>query len=458
MRLEDTDVERTSEEYAQAMCEGFRWLGIDWDEGPAFGDEPEKGGCGPYRQSQRKEIYRREAFRLLEEGKAYRCFCTKEELEADRQRAIAEKWPNIGYSGRCRRLTQKEIEAKGNAPFAIRFVVPEGETVVEDLVQGTVRTNHREFDDFVILKPNGDPVFHLAVVVDDAWMGITHVIRGDDHLTNAPKHVMLFRALGHPVPQFAHLPLVLDEQGAKYSKRNRGANVLDWRDDGFLPEALINYVALLGWMPAEDGREVFTRDELIQAFDLKRLGASAAKFNRKKLEWLNGQHIRRLPVTDLCDRAVHFLEKAGFDTSLRPRGWLEGMMAIYQERLPTLKDIVQQADFFFVEPQSYEQEAAEKYWKTERILDRMGQIREILHRAEPFTHEAVKAAFQAQADQDGVTLGQYVHPTRLALTGRSVGPGLFELVELLGKDAAVRRIDRAIEYIKGLGVNQQWAT
>lgn len=454
LRLEDTDVERTSEEYVQGMCEGLRWLGIDWDEGPAFGDEPEKGEYGPYRQSQRKHLYRQEAMRLLDEGKAYRCFCTKEELDKERDAARLQKRSYIGYSGKCRRLSPREIAARGDVPFAIRFKVPEGETVLEDLVQGTVRVNNREFDDFVILKPTGDPVFHLAVVVDDGLMGITHVIRGDDHLTNAARHLMLFRALGYGVPKFAHLPLVLDEQGRKYSKREHGANVLDWRDDGYLPETLVNYVALLGWTPAEDGREVFTRQELIEAFDLSRLGASAAKFDRKKLDWLNGQHIRKLSAEALRDRLVPFLERAGYDVSQKPPHWLAQLAAIYQERIPTLREIADQADFFFKEPEEYEEKAVRKYWRQDGIGNRMETIRGVVRTVEPFTHDALKAACQAKAEAEGLALGHYVHPMRLALTGRSVGPGLFELAELLGRETCLARIERSIEYIAQLGVEK----
>ena len=255
LRLEDTDAARSSEEYAEAMCEGFRWLGIDWDEGPAFAGEPEKGAYGPYRQSERKDLYCREAERLVTEGKAYKCFYTKEETDALREQANSE----AGYLKRVstwRDASPEDVVAMGDAPYAVRFRVPDGETVVTDLVQGEVRTNNREIDDFVIVRPNGDPLFHLAVVVDDGLMKITHVIRGDDHLTNCARHVMLFEALGYDMPRFAHLPMVLDEHGKKYSKRLHGANVLDWRDDGYLPETMINYVALLGWRPSEEDQEV----------------------------------------------------------------------------------------------------------------------------------------------------------------------------------------------------------
>lgn len=447
LRLEDTDAERSSEEYAEAMCEGFRWLGIDWDEGPEFAGQPEKGACGPYRQSLRKELHRKEALRLFAEGKAYKCFCSKEELEAAREAAMREKRPPR-YSGKCRDLTAEEIAAQGDRPYSLRFKVQSGETVIDDLVQGTVRVDNKEFDDFIILRPNGEPIFHLAVVVDDGTMKVTHVLRGDDHLTNAARHVMLFDALGYARPQFAHLPMVLDEHGKKYSKRLHGANVLDWRDDGYLPETLINYVALLGWTPAEEGRELFTRDELIEAFDINRLGKSAAKFDLKKLQWINGQHIRRLSPAELRDRVMPIMQRAGLDTAGKTPEWLARMAAICQEKIPTLNDIVAYTDFFFSEPSQYEEKAVKKQWDKPDAADRMERIAETVASVEPWTADAIKQAFESLAEQTGQALGQFVHPTRLALTGKSVGPGLFELTELLGKEAVARRFAQALSYIR----------
>jgi glutamyl-tRNA synthetase len=445
LRLEDTDAERSSEEFATAMCEGFHWLGIDWDEGPEFGDVPAKGDHGPYRQSQRKALHVREANRLLAEGKAYKCFATTDEMDA-----LRAEHKLIKNEGKWRDVSAEDVAAMGDAPFVIRFKVPEGETVIRDLVQGEVRTNNREIDDFVIVKANGDPLFHLAVVVDDGLMGVTHVIRGDDHLTNCTRHVMLFNALGYPLPQFAHLPMVLDEQGKKFSKRLHGANVLDWRDDGYLPETIINYVALLGWTPAEENRELFARDELVQAFDMKRLGGSAAKFDRKKLDWLNGQHIRRLSPEALRDLLVPVLERAGFDLSGKSPEWLAQLALVCQEKLPTLNDIVRLADFFFIEPSEYEEKAVRKQWSGPEAGERLVEIKSLVSSCEPFTHDTLKAAFEARAQEAESSLGPYVHPARLAFTGKSVGPGLFELAELLGREACLHRLDRAAAFVATL--------
>ncbi len=449
LRLEDTDVERSKDEYAEVLCDCLQWLGLDWDEGPAFAHVPAKGDYAPYRQSQRGELYRGEANRLLDESKAYKCFCSKEELDAERERAAAEKRPPR-YNRKCRNLSPEELGAKGDAPFAIRFKVMEGVTEIDDVVQGIVRTDNKEVDDFIILRPSGDPIFHLAVVVDDGLMKVTHVIRGDDHLTNAARHVMLFKALGYDVPIFCHHPLVHDEKGQKYSKRLPGANVLDWRKDGYLPEALINYLALLGWTPS-DGRELLSLDELAEQFSIERLSASPSRFDLKKAQWLNGQHMRMLSVEALRDRVLPVLDKAGFDTSGKSSEWLTRMAAICQEKLRTLNDIVPYTDFFFVEPVAYEEKPARKLWSGADALDVMRTIRDTMLALEVWSADALKQRYEEVAESTGQGVGHYIHPTRLALTGKSVGPGLYELAELLGKETCVARIDRAIVYIEQLG-------
>ncbi|MCX8065706.1 MAG: glutamate--tRNA ligase [Candidatus Hydrogenedentes bacterium] len=447
LRLEDTDAERTDEQYVQGMCEGFKWLGIEWDEGPPFGDIPEKGEYGPYRQSQRKHIYRKEAYRLLEEGKAYKCYCSKQELEQ-----YKDDTGNLYYPGFCRNLTPERIREKGDAPYVIRFKVPEGETIVEDLIQGTVRFNNNQYDDFIILRANGDPVFHLAVVVDDIYMKISHVIRGDDHLTNAPRHIMLFRALGADLPKFAHHPLVHDEQGRKFSKRMHGANVLDWRDDGYLPEAIINYVALLGWTSEEENKEFFTLQELLEKFTLERISKSASRFDRRKLEWLNGLHIRNLPVDDLRDRLIPILEKHGFNTSTKSKDWLTKLAKICQEKLPTLNRIVFLSDFFFKDFETYEPEGEKKWWsQPEIVISQFNLILEKIKNIESWDCDNIKKAFEEICSQQNIKIGALVNPTRLAITGKTIGPGFFELTELLGKEKTIERLIKAIAYLKNKG-------
>ncbi len=451
LRLEDTDAERSDEQFVMAMCEGFHWLGIDWDEGPEFGDVPQKGERGPYRQSRRIDIHREHVQRLLDAGRAYKCFATKEELEEMREAQKAAGKPPR-YDGRWRDASPEQVaeaEAAGKS-YVVRFRVPEGTTTLHDLVQGDVLQKNSEFDDFVIQKPDGSPIFHLAVVVDDATMGITHVIRGDDHMTNAIRHIMLFEALEYPVPHFAHLPMVLDERGKKYSKREHGANVLDWRQDGFLPDALINYVALLGWTPAEEGRELFTREELIPLFTPDRFGKSSARFDRKKLEWLNGQHIRMLAPEKLRDMLLPILHAAGFDTSGKTEAWLTQMAAICQEKIPTLNAIVEYTDFFFREISEYEEKGVRKHFKRAGAKEHLEAIAGMLRETEPWNAAALKARFETRAESEGTSLGQYVHPARLALTGKTIGPGLFELAELLGRDTCIERVEGARRFAAAL--------
>lgn len=453
LRLEDTDVERTEEQYVHAMCEGFKWLGIDWDEGPEFGDEPEKGDYGPYRQSMRGHLYKQEAARLLAEGKAYRCFCTKEELDAQRELAAQEKRPPR-YSGKCRNLTPDEINAKGEAPYCVRFRVPEGETVVDDIIQGPVRFNNKEYDDFIIVKPNGDAIFHLAVVVDDGLMKISHVIRGDDHLTNAGRHVMLFDALGYPLPRFAHTPLVHDEFGKKFSKRLHGANVLDWREDGYLPETMINYIALLGWTSEEEGREFFSLDDLKRLFSLKRLTKSPARFDRKKLDWLNGQHIRMLTPEQLCDRVLPILRAQGLDVDSRPKDWLVALASICQEKIPTLNHIVPFTDFFFRNVEEYDAKGAQKYFLQPDSRLWVQSALDCMESLESWSHDTLKASYERAAEKANIKIGALVNTTRLSLTGKTVGPGLYELAELLGREQAIDRMKRALAFIDASGETQ----
>lgn len=460
LRLEDTDADRTDEGFVEAMCQGFKWLGIDWDEGPAFGDEDEKGEYGPYRQSERVALHRAAIARLVEEGKAYRCFCTKEKLDAERERARAEK-RNPRYKGTCRGLDAAEAARRADERHVVRFKVPEGATVIQDIVQGDVRVENSEFDDFVIAKPNGDPIFHLAVVVDDAEMKITHVIRGDDHLTNATRHIMLFEALGYPVPQFAHLPMVLDERGRKFSKRRRsGANVLDWKKMGYLPETIINYVVLQGWT-AGDNREVYTRDELKEAFSLERLGKSPAKFDLKKLQWLNGQHIRKLKVEDLRDRIVETLNERleerkdkDIDPSSKSGEWLTRMAEVCQEKLSTLHvdEIVGMTDFFFVQPTEFDPKAVKKQWTNDDSIKVMEAIHAALDGVENWKAESIRQALDTLRKKTGHGFGKYVHSMRLALTGKSVGPGVFELAELLGKETCLERTEPSIVEVEALAL------
>ncbi len=448
LRLEDTDAERSKEEYAKIMGEALTWLGIAWDEGPGFDGAPDTGEYGPYRQSQRTDLYLKEIQRLLDAGKAYKCFWTKEEIETEREQARAEK--RAPKRSPWRDASAEDVDAQGDKPYAIRFRVPEkGVTALDDILQGVVKVDNKEIDDFLIVKPNGDPVFHVAVVVDDGLMKVSHVIRGDDHLTNAAKHVLLFEALGYDLPKFAHHPLVHDEHGKKYSKRLHGANVLDWREDGYLPETIVNYLALLGWAPADD-REVFSPEELIQEFSIERMSLSPARFDLKKIQWLNGQHIRKLSVEELRNRLVPIMENAGLDVASKSEEWLSQMTVICQEKIATLNDIVSFTGFFFADPTEYEEKAVKKHLKKAGVLQRMEALTDKLRAQQDWTTAPLHDAFKALTETLEVGFGKLIHPARLAFTGKSVGPGLFELAELLGKETCLARLERAMEYVKSL--------
>jgi nondiscriminating glutamyl-tRNA synthetase len=425
------------------VFEALRWLGLTWDEGPEVG-----GDFGPYVQSQRMELYREKADLLLRQGKAYKCFCTPQELEAERERARKEKRPPR-YSGKCRELTAAQIEQRAGDPFVVRFRVPAGRTVFRDLVYGETAFNNAEIGDFVILKANGMPTFHLAVVADDIAMHISHVIRGEGHLSNTPRHVLLFQALESTLPQFVHLPLILGHDGKPLSKRHGATNVLQFREEGFLPEALVNYLALLGWSPGDD-REVLSVDELVELFSLDGLTKAAGVFNYKKLRWLNGQHIRRLGKKDFAERVRSVLQQNGFlqpELTDEQERWTQRLAEVCQEKIAVLNDIISYSDFFFTPVEEYEEKGMKKHWSKKEVAGILLQLAAALGEVAPFLEPEIEAACRRIVEQNGMKLGDLIHPARLALTGKTVGPGFYAVVELLGKEESVKRLQRAAKYI-----------
>ena len=444
LRIEDTDVERHTPGAIEVIFESLRWLGLTWDEGPEVGG----GGDGPYFQSQRLELYREKIQILLSQGKAYKCFCTPEELETEREKARKEKRPPR-YSGKCRNLTQAQLGARGSEPYVARFRVPEGTTVFTDLVYGETSFNNVEIGDFVIQKANGTPTFHLAVVVDDIAMRISHVIRGEGHLSNTPRHVLLFHALGEPLPQFVHLPLILGQDGKPLSKRHGATNVLQFREEGFLPEVMVNYLALLGWSPGDD-REVLSVEELAELFALEGLKKSAGVFNHKKLRWLNGQHIRRLDRGDFAARVRSVLQREGFlpsDLTPELEQWTARLAEVCQEKITVLNDIVPYSDFFFNPVTEYEEKGVRKRWSKDGVSDMLLQLAETFDEISDFREHEIEAACTKRVEQNDMKLGDLIHPARLALTGKTVGPGFYAVVELLGKAESVERLKAAVQYI-----------
>ncbi|MBI5286387.1 MAG: glutamate--tRNA ligase [Deltaproteobacteria bacterium] len=441
LRIEDTDVARSTEESIRAILEGMEWLGLHWDEGPYF-------------QSQRFDLYREHAYKLLKDDKAYKCYCTPEELEARRQEALKQgKAPK--YDGRCRELKnppqspfgkggEKEIpplEKGGKGGFAIRFKSPQtGVTLVKDHIKGVVAFENSEIDDLIILRSDGTPTYNLCVVVDDATMGITHVIRGDDHLNNTPKQILLYEALGYPIPGFAHLPMILGADKTRLSKRHGATSVMAYKEMGYLPEAMLNYLARLGWSYGD--QEIFSIAELIEKFTLEDVGKSSGVFNPEKLLWLNAHYIKEGKPEVIANLAAPFLEARGYRVGER----LPKIVKTLQERSKTLVEMADVAGFYFKEEVIYDEKAAGKFLTPEMATIFQGLV-ERLEVLEPFTQDTIQGVFQEIMKERNLKLGGIAQPVRVALTGGTVSPGVFEMIEAMGKEMTISRLKRAIWHI-----------
>jgi glutamyl-tRNA synthetase len=426
LRIEDTDRDRSTEEAIQAILEGMTWVGLDWDE-------------GPFRQTERMDLYRQHAMQLFEQGKAYWCVCTAEELELRRKEALA-KGHSQKYDGRCR--TKGITEPSGEA--ALRFKAPqEGETVIDDLVKGRVVFDNTVLDDLIILRSNGYPTYNFSVVVDDALMGVTHVIRGDDHLTNTPRQIPMFQALGFAVPKFGHLPMILGSDKARLSKRHGATSVLAYRDMGYLPEAVVNYLARLGWSHGD--QEIFTRRELIEKFDFKHVQSSSAVFNPEKMLWVNEQYIKQSEPGQVARLLIPFLEQAGLknDVSAVPPEWLARLVVMVRERTKTLAEMVTWVTPYFGPDPSMDEEAAKKF-----LTSAVGPaLTKLIARfeAEPTFHkEQWETIFKQVVDEQGLKMGQLAQPVRVALTGRTASPGLFDVMDILGRERTLARLKKGL--------------
>ncbi len=454
MRMEDTDAARSTVEHERDILENLHWLGIEWDEGPEVAGQPARGPYAPYRQMQRMPLYQEAAERLLSEDRAYRCYCSREQLDADRH-AQEQSHEAPHYVGRCARLSADERharEADGIRPV-VRFRIGEGKVAFDDLVRG-----HVEFDttalggDLIILRSDGTPLYHFTVAVDDATMAISHVIRGEDHLSNTPKHILLFRALGAQIPQFAHLPLILNPDRTKMSKRKSQTAVSAYRAEGFVREAMVNYLALLGWASGTE-EELFSLNELTQRFDLDRVHSGGAVFDRERLEWLNGQWIRRLPAEDLVARTAPFLDAhllaraaAGTRTRTPQEAELHALVPLIQERLPTLGAIGELVDFLFIEDLALDPGVlVPKRWDPETTLIALSAAREVIAGigAVSFEAEELEPPLRALAAEHGWKPGDLFMALRVAATGRTATPPLFDTMVALGRDRTLRRLDAA---------------
>jgi nondiscriminating glutamyl-tRNA synthetase len=455
-RLEDTDQARSTLAYEQDIIDELHWLGLTWDEGPAVADEPERGTFGPYRQMQRLERYKQAADRLLAEDKAYLCYCSPEELDSARKRQeAAREAPR--YDGRCAHLTPSErsaFAAEGREPV-IRFRIPPDRLIAfDDIVRGHVEIDTSALGgDMVIVRSDGTPLYHFTVAVDDAAMAITHVIRGEDHLSNTPKHILLFEALGAPIPQFGHLPLILNPDRTKMSKRKSQTAVADYRTQGFIPEAFVNYLALLGWSTGTE-EEILSLAELIERFDLSSVNRAGAVFDRDRLEWLNGQWIRRLPPEELIDRLRPYMEReldAGRIEWTPSEGEMRALLPVVQERLPTLAAVGELIGFIFVKDVDPDPALmVPKRWDAATAVTGLRLARHTIAEVGPVSWEAdeIEPPLRRLVEARGWKAGDLFMAIRVAVTGRTATPPLFDTMVALGHERTLARLDRAIERLE----------
>ncbi|MBI2985820.1 MAG: glutamate--tRNA ligase [Deltaproteobacteria bacterium] len=427
LRIEDTDRERSTPEAIEAIIQSLKWLDLKCDEGPYF-------------QTQRFSLYKEKVQELLSEGKAYRCICTPEELEAKRQAAQRQK-KKPAYDGTCR---LKPPVIRVGQPYTVRFRSPrEGTTVVDDTVKGEVAFDNGELDDLIIARSDGTPTYNFCVVVDDVDMRITHVIRGDDHLANTPRQVLLYQALGYPTPQFAHVPLILGTDKARLSKRHGATSVTAYKEMGYFPEALVNYLVRLGWSHGD--QEIFSRDELIEKFSLDEVGKSAGVFNPEKLLWVNFHYMKTLPLSRLAEDVVPFIAVKGYPAPV-DHAWLEKMIRTLQERASTLAELVDLGRFYLSDEISIDEKAAKKFLARE-VSEPLEELIQRLASLPNFSEQQIEQAFTETLKRKGLPLGKLAQPVRVALTGSTASPGIYEVIAVLGQERTLKRLKKALEHI-----------
>jgi glutamyl-tRNA synthetase len=444
LRIEDTDMERKVEGAAENQMEALKWLGLDWDEGPGVG-----GPYGPYYQSQRLPLYKEAAEKMVAQGNAYYCYCSEERLEAVRKAQESGKQQLLGYDRHCRNLSAEEraeCERRG-IKSVVRFKVPDdGQTKFHDLIYGDLCFENSTIDDFVMLKSDGYPTYHLASIVDDTAMKITHIIRGEEWISSTPRHLLMYRALGYNPPQYVHMSLIVGADRAKLSKRRGAIPILQYRDMGYLSEALFNFLVLMGWS-LDDKTEIMTRRQMIDNFSLERMGKTAAAFNQEKLDWMNGVYIRSLAVEDLTNRVLPFLEKHLPPEVERPldAAYVGLIAPLIQPRINTLKDAAVYADFFFVDKLEYDSSMLiGKKMTAEVVLAALKGAEEKLSSLETFDQNLLEDTLRRLAEALGIKAGQLFNPLRVATTAREAAPPLFETMAVLGKERCLKRIKVAI--------------
>ncbi len=425
LRIEDTDVARSTRESIQVILDAMTWLGMDWDEGPLY-------------QSQRIPLYKEVAERLLKEGKAYRCYCTPEELEVKREAAL-----RAGLKPKYDRTCLHQGVSYPDRPYAIRFLSSdEGETVVDDLIQGRVEFDNAELDDLIILRSDGLPTYNFSVVVDDMTMEITHVIRGNDHLNNTPRQIQIYQALGYPLPKFGHVPMILGSDKKKLSKRHGAQSVMEYKKMGYLPQAVVNYLVRLGWSHGD--QEEFTREELIEKFSLEAVGRSAAAINPGKLDWLNARYIKKIELEELVQRVRPFMEAKGYLITDPDR--LRKAVSSLRERVKTLVEMADLSEFYFCEEIAYDEKAAGKFLNKE-AMPMLEQVITSLSKESILQKENVHRLIQQLAETRGEPLVKIAQPIRVALTGKTVSPPINVVLDALVKTVVIKRLQRAIEKI-----------
>ena len=447
LRIEDTDQVRSTEEAVNVILEGMKWLGLDWDEGP-----DKKGEYGPYYQMQRLPLYQECAEKLLKDKKAYYCYCTREELAESREKQ-AREGKNPKYDRHCLNLSEEEkkrYEAEGRKPV-IRLKVPAKKIVFDDLLRGEVAFDGELLSDFVIMKSDGIPTYNYAVVIDDALMNITHVMRGDDHISNTPKQILIYEALGFSIPKFAHIPMIMGSDHTKLSKRHGAASVMEYKKMGYIPEAVVNYIAHLGWSSGDE-REIFSKDELIKEFSLDKISKHAAVFSMDKLNWFNSEYLKRMSVDTLTEMLIPYLKEANYikekDLSEPKLEWLKEVIKLMQGRFKNFIQFIDYADYFFLDKINIEPQAFQSVLKKEGVADILQALKENFSNLKCWDEESIENAVREIAFSLQIKGGQIIHPTRVALSGKKVGPGLFELMVVLGKEKTVKRLKEAIEKIK----------
>ncbi len=431
LRIEDTDKLRSKQEHTDQICDSLKWLDMYWDEEIIF-------------QSSRFDLYKNAIDKLLETGKAYRCFCSKDKITEERLQTEKSGGGYL-YSGTCRYLDEQTLQGNidKNVPYSVRIIVPDGYTEFEDKIYGTIKINNKEIDDFIIARTDGNPVYNLVVVVDDSDMQITHVIRGEDHISNTPKQLLIYNALNYTVPIFAHLPMILGPDKKRLSKRHGATGVQEYRDQGYLGKSLINYLALLGWNPGTE-QEIFSIEDLIEQFSIDRILKKSAVFDEKKLQWINGQHMYKMSASEILD----YIHQNDSDWQVtEDRNYVLEVIELMKERVKSLNEMIEMTDYFFVDPTHYDEKAVRKSWKDNFINEIIQKFRESLFQINSWNSANIEIALREFVENENISAGKIIHPTRLALSGVASGPSLFEMMELLSKDTCLRRLDKAVKHL-----------